>query len=178
MKQADQYSSDFHDELLIVRHSGEIPEVALHGALFFLSSDPEGPGLTLSPAEILELKKMAVERYREIIKRDLNPENRDKGIYRGLARCIVNWQRMEAFCLKEDFTVAPLRKETADRLISFINKETADVLRKIRSSSVNCARVDLEKFAKNLGLEPEDLPGGWPELCPCKCLMTSKPGGF
>ena len=133
VKQTDPFSFDFHDELLIVRHSGEIPEVALHGSIFFLSRDPDGPGLTLSPEQILELKKMAVERYREIIKRDLDPENRDKGIYRGLARCIVNWQRMEAFCLKEDFTLTPLRNETADMLISFIEKESVDVLRNNRS---------------------------------------------
>ena len=90
MKQTESYSADFQDELLIVRHSGEIPEVALHGSLYFLSFDPDGPSLNLSPEEKLELKKMAVKRYLEIIHRDLDPENRAKGIYRGLARCIVN----------------------------------------------------------------------------------------
>lgn len=167
--QTDQYSADFHDELLIVRHSGEIPEVALHGSLFFLSCDPEGPRATLSLEEMLELKKMAVERYREIIKRDLDPENRNKGLYRGLARCIANWQRMESFCLKENFPVEVLRKETAMLLISFIKNEVVDVKQNNRSSSVNCGRAELENFAEKLGLKPETLPEGWPELCPCNC---------
>jgi len=112
---------------------------------------------------------MALERYREIIKRDLNPENREKGIYRGLARCIVNWRRMEAFCFKEDLTIAPLRKEAANMLISFMKNELTDVLRKKQCTSVNCVREELEKFAESLGLEPEDLPDGWPELCPWNC---------
>ena len=37
----DQHILD--DELLIIRHSGEIPEVALQGSIFFLTSDPQGP---------------------------------------------------------------------------------------------------------------------------------------
>lgn len=172
MKHAKSYSSDLQNELLIVRHSGEIPEVALHGSLFFLSRDPEGPGLTLSSEEILELKQMAVKRYREIIERDLNPGNRDKRIYRGLARCIANWQRMELFCCKENFSVSTTRRETANRLILFIKNEISDVLQNSRSSSVNCHRTELKKFAENLGLNPEELPEGWAELCPhnCWCL--------
>ncbi|MEN8142923.1 MAG: hypothetical protein ABFQ82_04930 [Thermodesulfobacteriota bacterium] len=169
MTQADPYSADFHDELLIVRHSGEIPEVALHGSLFFLSCDPEGPGVTLSLEETLELKKMAVERYREIVKRDLDPENRDKGIYRGLARCIANWQRMELFCRRENFSVEPLRKETSNLLILFIKNEVVDVVQNNRSSSVNCGRAELKSFAEKLGLQPESLPEGWSELCPGNC---------
>ena len=36
------------EELLLVRHSGEIPEVALHASLHFLCDDEEGPRLILS----------------------------------------------------------------------------------------------------------------------------------
>lgn len=169
MEQTDADSSCFQDELLIVRHSGEIPEVALHGSLFFLSADPDGPGLKLSPDKILELKKMAVHRYQEIIARDLNPENREQGIYRGLTRCIANWQRMALFCRKENFGVETLRKETANLLISFMKNEANDVLRKKKPSSINCQQAELENFAAELGLKPEDLPAGWTELCPHNC---------
>ena len=169
MAQADTDSSCFDDELLIVRHSGEIPEVALHGSLFFLAADPDGPGLKLSPDKILALKKMAVQRYQEIIARDLDPENRDQGIYRGLTRCIANWQRLALFCLKEDFWVEALRKETAKLLISFMKNEVNDVLRKKKSSSINCHQAELENFAAELDLQPEDLPTGWTELCPRNC---------
>ena len=103
MAQADSENPHLADELLIVRHSGEIPEVALHGSIFFLTRDPDGPTIDITPAELLLLKKMVVARYREIITRDLDANNRDKGLYRGLARCICNWQRLKRFCQREDF---------------------------------------------------------------------------
>ena len=101
----DQHILD--DELLIIRHSGEIPEVALQGSIFFMTSDPQGPELTLGQEELKQMKEKVVERYLEMIARDLKPENRDKSIYRGLARCIVNWQRMASFCNQENFNLEP-----------------------------------------------------------------------
>ncbi|MCK4838975.1 MAG: hypothetical protein KAS94_09220, partial [Desulfobulbaceae bacterium] len=91
MAQPDSDNPQLADELLLVRHSGEIPEVALHGSIFFLTRDPNGPTIEITPAELLLLKKMVVSRYQEIIHRDLDPNNRDKGLYRGLGRCIINW---------------------------------------------------------------------------------------
>jgi hypothetical protein len=40
--QPDSENPNLADELLIVRHSGEIPEVALHGSIFFLTREPNG----------------------------------------------------------------------------------------------------------------------------------------
>ena len=90
------------EEWLIVRHSGEIPEIALHSALYFLTEDPLGPCLQLSAEEIESLQDAAICRYQEIIMRDLCYENRNLSIYRGVRRAIVNWHRFVTFCERQD----------------------------------------------------------------------------
>lgn len=165
MSQPDSENPYFADELLIVRHSGEIPEVALHGAIFFLTHDPHGPGLKIGPEELLLLKEMVVARYREIIGRDLEPANRDHGSYRGLARCICNWQRLKRFCGKEGFTLEPFRKEAAIALVALLRAETFDIASARRLSSINCTARELTEFIAELGLNRGDLPEGWGDIC-------------
>ena len=52
------------EELLLVRHSGEIPEVALHSSLYYLQDDEEGPQLRLTAEEqqLLEQACTVLER--------------------------------------------------------------------------------------------------------------------
>ncbi len=56
------------DECLMIRSSGEIPEVALHNALYFLTRDPEGPGFKLRANEVRRLNEAVIWRYRRIIR--------------------------------------------------------------------------------------------------------------
>jgi GAF domain-containing protein len=84
--------------LIILRNSGEIPEIALHTTLYYLEEDEEGPGITLIEEELHQLHDAALARAREIVLRDLDPDNRDLGLYRGPARSIVNWRRLQNFC--------------------------------------------------------------------------------
>lgn len=155
------------EELLIVRHSGEIPEIALHSTLHYLIDDPDGPSLVLQEEELSALQDAALARYREIILRDLDPENRDTGMYRGVARSIANFHRMEAFCRRigRECT-AGFRAEVAEALLSFLDREINDVQSNRRASSVNTARSELEKFASELHLDCSALPNGWSDLCP------------
>jgi hypothetical protein len=161
-KTPDQHIID--DELLIIRHSGEIPEVALQGSIFFLTSDPQGPELTLGPEELQQMKEKVVERYLEMIARDLEPENRDKSIYRGLARCSVNWQRMARFCSQENLNQETPRIFVSKLLKLFIKNEISDVAQG-RISSINCCPTTLARFADNLGIDQQKLPAGWQDLC-------------
>ena len=161
MEQPDDDNLHLADELLIVRHSGEIPEVALHGSIFFLTDDPDGPGIDLSPEELLLLKKMVVARYREIIARDLEPANRNKSLYRGLLRCICNWQRLKSFCQRQGFATGYLQKEVASALILFLENETFDAINNKRISSINCSALELTEFIEELGINSDDLPEGW-----------------
>lgn len=165
MAPPDSDNPHLHDELLIVRHSGEIPEVALHGSIFFLTRDPDGPGLEITPDQLLLLQKMVVARYQEIIHRDLDPNNRDKGLYRGLARCIVNWQRLQKFCHRAGFATDSARNEFAAALVALLKRELRDVATQTRIPSINCSRSELDGFIRELRIKPEDLPAGWHDLC-------------
>jgi hypothetical protein len=155
------------EEAFMIEHSGEIPEVAMHSSLYYLGKDPEGPGLRLDADDILSLKQAVVKRYREIILRDLDPENRDKTIYRGLARCAVNLQRLLKFCDSENQDYQAIKLETANALQKFIVNELADI-KSGSSSCVNCSSEELESLIVSLGLSGEDLPNGWKKLCPAE----------
>jgi len=154
------------EEVFVVRHSGEIPEVTFHESLYYLTENPEGPALHLNSSDIITLKHAVVKRYREIILRDLNPENRDKDIYRGLARCLANWQRLHKFCTMEKLDFTEIKAQAANALKSFIIKEVTDVQSGIRSSCINCSQAEIEELSGSLGLSVDDLPKGWQKLCP------------
>ena len=156
------------EELLIVRHSGEIPEIAFHGSLYYLCEDPAGPRLTLGQRELDLLRQQVVARYREILLRDLSPENRDARIYRGLKRCIFNWGRLRKFCARQEMKIEEaLRLEIAEALRCFLRQETGEVRAGLRHSCLNCTREELDAFAREIGVLPEQMPEGIEMLfCP------------
>ncbi|MHB8148545.1 MAG: hypothetical protein ACYDIB_00120 [Desulfobulbia bacterium] len=149
------------EELLIVRHSGEIPEIAFHSSLYYLCEDPDGPQLTLGQNELDLLRQQVVARYREILLRDLSPENRDARIFRGLKRCIFNWERLGKFCARQAMEIeATLRQEIAEALRCFLQQEANEVRAGLRQSCLNCTREELDGFAREIGVGPEELPEG------------------
>jgi len=166
MDREQDKKTHIEEEAFIIEHSGEIPEVALHSSLYYLVEDPEGPGLRLDDEDVLPLKLAVAKRYRVIILRDLTPDNRDKSIYRGLARCAVNWQRLLKFCIRENLNNQEIKLETADALQKFLANEMADVKSNGRSSSVNCSSGELESLVVSLGLSEDNLPKGWQGVCP------------
>ncbi len=153
------------EELLILAHAGEIPEVAYHSSLYYLTEDPEGPRLALDHTDLLPLKQAVYDRYRKIILRDCDPRLRDKPVYRGLARTVANWRRFIKFCRKEGFDPGPVRVETGRALAAFLRQEAAEVRRGERRSSVNCTAKELAWLCGELGLGPRDLPPDWRCLC-------------
>jgi hypothetical protein len=165
MKGQDKKTSYIAEEIFVIEHSGEIPEVTFHESLYYLAEDPEGPGLQLTPDDVYRLKQAVLLRYRAIIQRDLDHNNRDKRIYRGLTRCITNWQRLEGFCTREQIDFTSLRVETGEALQKFLKHEKADVESGKRSSCINCSCRDIKNLALSLGILPGDMPKGWQELC-------------
>ena len=153
------------EEALIVKHSGEIPEVVLHGSVFFLTTDPDGPRIHLETTDLRYLKKIVVERYCEIIRRDLDPANRDKTIYRGLARSYANWNRLNNFCDKENFETGPIQSEIAAQLMDFMINEINEVQAGTRTSCINLSVEFLRNFFMALGVSIQNLPTGWERLC-------------
>ena len=154
------------EEILIIEDTGgEMPEVALHGSIFFLCGDSEGPRLTLTEEEKLPLKKAVVNRYQTIILRDLQPENRRKSIYRGLRRSAVNWKRMKFFAEREKLEIEHVRSKIARALLAFLKEEVHSVQERGELSCVNCNRDTLQEFAEEIGLSTEELISGWQDLC-------------
>ncbi|WP_339136238.1 MAG: hypothetical protein WGN25_20535 [Candidatus Electrothrix sp. GW3-4] len=141
------------DELFLLRDSGELPEIAYHSSLYYLTEDQDGPGLVLTESEQRLLQEAALERCQEIILRDLMPDNRDLGIYRGPQRSISNWQRYCRFCQRIDQRQdEAFRESVAQALVRFIRQEAADVEEGWRASSVNCTSEELFIFAEEVGV--------------------------
>lgn len=161
----EERSHILEDELLIVRHSGEIPEIALHATLHYLAEDPEGPQLILTEAEILSLQDAALARSREIILRDLDPANRDLSLYRGVKRSIYNWQRMQDFCGRIGRDGGDFQAVVRAALLVFLATEADDVGAGRRSSSINCTAEELVDFAGELACAPDLFPANWQALC-------------
>jgi len=153
------------DELLIVRHSGEIPEIALHATIHYLQEDPEGPQLTLTDVELRSLQDAALERCREIVLRDLDPENRDRTIYRGIKRTLYNWKRMQDFCGRIGHRQDAFRMVVREALVTFLHREANDVAAGGRSSCINCSAGELIEFARKLDCNTDRFPSGWQDLC-------------
>lgn len=162
---ADERSLLLEEELLIVRHSGEIPEIALHSTLYYLQNDPEGPQIELNTEELMALQEATLERSKEIVLRDLNPKNRDLGIYRGIRRSIYNWHRLQAFCRRSGCDCPEFQRTVVDAVRAFLLRELQDVESGERVTSVNCRIDELVDFVRALDCDPETLPSGWQTLC-------------
>ena len=143
------------DEWYIVRYSGEIPEIAYNSAIYFLTRAQDGPRQELSKEQVNFLQKAAMDRYREIVLRDLYHENHGKSIYRGIKRSMENYQRMCRFCSRQGLCCDDIRLETANQLLLFLRREIEEVVGKgSRASIINCSREELCRFASDLEVEP------------------------
>lgn len=144
------------NEWYAVRHSGEIPEIALYSSLYYLTEDESGPGLKLAPEQCRMLVEAAESRYREIVLRDLRHANSESSSYRGVRRAIANWQRFETFCRRQQLDCSGFKREVAAALLVFLSK---------RHSSLNCTFAELSNFADQLGLVSSVLPAAIRPLC-------------
>ena len=153
------------EEWLLVRHSGEIPEVALHASLHFLCEDEDGPGLVLTAEEVKPLQEAALTRYQEIILRDLDVANRDLSLFRGLRRANHNWYRFVRFSEKTGCPCEEFRATAAEALLRYLSQERLEVDAGTRAPSINCSAEALLTFALAMGIEPAALPEHWAGLC-------------
>ncbi|CAD7779069.1 hypothetical protein BLFGPEAP_02143 [Candidatus Methanoperedenaceae archaeon GB50] len=142
----------------IIAHAGELPEVAFYSSLYFLTQEPEGPQLVLTPAEISFLKKGVIEGYKRIILRDLNPKIKGKTEFRSIERAIINFKRLKRYAYKEKFDISEIIPQIAKALAVYMKAELEDVyLEKHSLRTVNCEKEDWEWFIKELHLENSSL---------------------
>ncbi len=161
-----EFETVLENEWYAVRHSGEIPEIALCSSLYYLVEDRSGPCRELSADQNLKLVEAAELRYREIVLRDLQHANRRKRTYRGVKRSIANWYRYETFCDRQNVDATSFRHQVAAALLVFLAKETVAVERGMHLSSINCSFDELRAFAARLGLSCSMLPEGIAQICP------------
>ncbi|MBU0960046.1 MAG: hypothetical protein KKD01_07510 [Proteobacteria bacterium] len=153
------------DEWLIVRNSGEIPEIAYYSSLYYLTEDDDGPCITLSEEEIQVLKEAAVERCQEIVLRDMLLENFHKTIYRGIKRSIYNWQRYQTFCRRQSLSLHGFRPIVARTFLLFLEQGVGAAGSSLPQSFINCSLNELIRFGEELGVEAEQLPAGTDRFC-------------
>ncbi len=140
---------------LIRRDGGEIPEVTFWNCLHYLTEDPEGPKLELSPKELRVLKRAVIERYLFIIKRDLTYANIDKSFYRGLLRALINWRRLKAFVSREGFSLEALRLKVLEHLRLFLRDLS------LAMEELPFEEEDLREFLEELAFSPHIFIKAW-----------------
>ncbi len=153
------------DEWYAVRYSGEIPEVAYHGALFHLTEEHNGPQIELSKDQQDRLLEAVALRYLDITLRDLLPENKDTGGYRGLKRSFINWQRFLLFCERYSIDGEVYRKMIAAALTDLLQHENRLMERGEPGGEFNCSLAELLSFMELVGLNSADLPASLTNCC-------------
>jgi len=153
------------EEWYIVRHSGEIPEIAYNSAIHYLTMAEEGPLMTLDEDQTGNLKKAALDRYCEIVTRDLIYENVNKPIYRGIRRSIHNYQRLCDFCSRQHLDVLAIREEAARLLPLFLETAISRVKESDDFLTINCTYNELQQFADALQVQLLDHPMKIKSLC-------------
>lgn len=154
------------NEWYIVRYSGETPEIAYNSAVYQLSRAQDGPRISLTDEQVELLRNAAVDRFIEIILRDLQHFNSTKSIYRGIARSIVNYRRFCTFCSRQQLAVNQVRPQLAEALLDFLRTETTRLQCGDQSTIINCSYIELQSFAGELGLELSDTFFALAEFCP------------
>lgn len=140
------------NEWYIVRHSGEIPEIAYNSAIYFLTRAKDGPRLELSREQYGVLQEAALLRYTEIVLRDLQHSNMEKSIYRGVERSRVNFARFCNFCRRQQLDESSVRLQAAEALHLFLDTELQELRRTGRPSIINCSWGELENYCAELGV--------------------------
>lgn len=155
----------FENEWFIVRYSGETPEIAYNSAIYYLSRAKDGPRLQLDEKQVGLLKNAAVDRYREIVLRDLQHANCTKSIYRGVSRSIVNYQRFCKFCERQQLDPSVIRNNAAETLLKFLETEREQLQSTNRPTIINCTYEELQNYAVLLGVELEDRYAALEKYC-------------
>lgn len=148
------------DEKLIILHSGEIPEIAYHGSLYHLTEDPEGPLLKQQNIDLTPLKEAVILRYQTIIFRDINHKNREKSVYRGLARAIVNYDRLNKFAIKEGIDIQHIQQAIKKKVMEFLQQEIDELTKRNRKTCINCSLHEIKEFLHKLQIEDKKLLNG------------------
>lgn len=162
----DDLPEIIENEWYIVRYSGETPEIAYNSAIYQLSRAQDGPRISLADEHVTLLKDAAVDRFLEIIVRDLQHANSSKSIYRGICRSIINYHRFATFCSRQGLQVSRVHRRAAEALSVFLETEIKQLQTGRRPTIINCTYAELQSFAGELGVELGNAHTVLAEVCP------------
>lgn len=162
----DTLQEILENEWYIVRYSGETPEIAYNSAIYQLCRAQDGPRVVLTEEQVAWLKYAAVDRFSEIILRDLQHGNSTQSIYRGICRSIINYRRFCTFCSRQNLEVDQIRRQTAEALMAFLKTELTQLQNQNRPTIINCTFTELQSFAGELGVELDNMAPALTALCP------------
>jgi hypothetical protein len=149
----DTREHHIEDEAELIENSGEIPEVAFHESVSYLTEQADGPKLTLTPADIELLEDAVMRRYKIIILRDLDYTNRSSSIFRGLKRAIINYERLKKYQSLKNRAAPGWKEEFGQSFINYIDRECRDISEGRLYRTINCGREKIEEFANELGVD-------------------------
>ncbi len=152
------------DEVFMLVDGGEMPEVAFHSAVYYLTKDEDGPGLELHGEDIAILKEAVVQRYQAIVLRDLCPETKATSSYRGLERSAANWQRLKLYAERENIDLSSIQTQAGQALLTFLRHEYNAVICQGEVCCVNCSQERLIAYATCLGVVLDSEVAQWREL--------------
>ena len=134
---------EIEEEATLIRlQGGEMPEVALFDSLETLSHDNISP----TEEELRVLKAAVLDRYKDIVRRDLDPENQTRDLFRGPARARTNLKRLTLFAEKQGLPFEDFYSETAERLISYLKLEASAIAAGRAFNTLGLERRELETF--------------------------------
>jgi hypothetical protein len=152
--------TEVEDEIAAVAHAGEMPEVARAEAVFYLTEDPEGPGLHLTSDELAALDQAVIQAYARLLRRDLNVRTVGRRAWRGLNRGAANLGRLASYIDRRGLAWPPdWPWDLASLLEIFLSHEQA-ALDAGRAYTLIPPGDDLPRLARGLGLDP----AAWPDL--------------
>jgi hypothetical protein len=154
----DDIEALVEDEWYAVRYSGEIPEVAYHGAVFHLTEAVNGPRIELNRSHQARLLEAVTQRYLEITLRDLLPESKESSGYRGLKRSYINWQRFLIFCELNGINGGFYQDTIGAALTEFLQHEAGMVKAGEVHTELNCSYEELLSYTQLLGLDLGIIP--------------------
>lgn len=144
------YRPELEDEVLLIESEGEMPEVSLADSLAHLGE--------LTPDDRQCLARAAARRYREMVRRDLDPANRGLSHFRGLERALANLGRMECFLAGWGWVLSKDdRADLAGRLAEYLTAEARDLAQ--GRAYATCGGEEVLGLARSLGLPPKAYLG-------------------
>jgi hypothetical protein len=104
------------------------------------------------------LLEAVIQRYIEITTRDLLPENKQTGGYRGLRRSYINWQRFLIFCERNAINGVFYQETIGAALTEFLQHEAGLVKVGEVLTELNCSYEELLNYIQLLDLDVESIP--------------------